>query len=327
MSYSKKFLVPNLSKAQIESIKKVDDTNFKNFIVNSNIFSQKQKEFVQKNINFLIDKNDSWLKKDSNNHIFDLDSANYPSLLKEIYNPPSIIYALGNINLLNSDCCAIVGSRNPNPNSVTNTKEISQKFATNGITLVSGLAIGIDSIVHESALSVLGKTIAVLPCGVDVIYPQINQQLYSQVIEKNLIISEYPLGERPKKHYFVQRNRIVTGLSKATIIIEAKQKSGTMTSAIHALAQNREIMTIPIGFGENFASGNLELLENGATCIKSAEDALLKYFRYYEFLYFDTFEETIQFLNHETKKFHELTAKGFCQNFGTGYRLLILTEK
>lgn len=281
--------------------------------------SQSQEERVHK-----------WLEKSCYHHFLGLSDRNYPEILKNIPDPPEFLYVIGNLENLKGKCCSIVGSRNPSKESKDNTRKISEKLAFNNIILVSGLALGIDSIVHESALKVGGKTIAVMPCGVDVIYPQFNAQLYSKIIENNTIISEYPLGSTPKKHHFIRRNRIVTGLSNCTIIIEAKLKSGTISSAYHALNQNREVLTIPIGFDEEFAQGNLKLIEEGATCLTSIDDALSKVCGHSHTMFFEDFEDFCDFCQTSPDraliKLSDLISKGLCFHKSFGFVLVFLTE-
>lgn len=171
----------------------------------------------------------------------------YPNMLKHIYDYPISLYVKGNVELLNLESIAIVGCRECSNYGLNCTKYFSYNLANNGICIVSGLARGIDSFAHIGAISAeKGKTIAVLGNGLDSIYPKENLELANMIIKKGgTIISEYPLGTRPDKLNFPARNRIVSGLSRGVLVIEAKEKSGTLITVDFALEQGRDVYVVP----------------------------------------------------------------------------------
>lgn len=182
----------------------------------------------------------------NNIDIISIHDKEYPANLKQIYNPPIHLYIRGNKNILNNINIAIVGCRECS----TYGKNVAQKFAfdlsKNGINIVSGLAKGIDSHSHLGSIYAKGKTIAVLGSGLDIIYPEENKYLANMILEKQgSIISEYPLGTKPTKTNFPARNRIISGISKAVIVVEAKKKSGTLITVDFALEQGRDVFVIP----------------------------------------------------------------------------------
>ncbi|WP_339063344.1 DNA-processing protein DprA [Tepidibacillus marianensis] len=177
--------------------------------------------------------------------ILTMKDVEYPRSLKEIAQPPWVIYSKGNIELLHEPALAIVGTRNPTTYGITVTEKLAKDLSQYGWTIVSGMARGIDRIAHETTLSNEGTTIAVLGSGIDVIYPKENQRLYQRLTQKGLVISEYPPETSPIPGYFPQRNRIISGLTKGTLVVEASLKSGSLITAQHALDQSREVFAIP----------------------------------------------------------------------------------
>ena len=158
-----------------------------------------------------------------------LEDSTYPEKLKEIYNPPKTIYLIGNEKLLNQKSIAIIGCRECTRYGAENAYKFGYELAKENICVISGFAKGIDTYSHKGAVSAKGKTIAVLGCGLDIIYPPENIELYKQILlQGGAIISEYPLGSKPEKHHFPERNRIISGLSDGVLVVEAKKKSGTM---------------------------------------------------------------------------------------------------
>ena len=202
--------------------------------------------------------------------------ADYPCLLKEIPDPPKEIFYLGNFlseQLAERPKIAIVGTRKATAYGRVIANEMAQKFAKKGIVVVSGLAIGIDTAAHEGALLGGGKTIAVLPCGLDFIYPRQNENLARSIIKTGgAIISEYSAGMLAMKHQFLERNRIVSGLSVATIVIEAPDKSGALVTARLAAEQGREVFVAPGPINHSNYLGSHKLVRDGATLISAIED-------------------------------------------------------
>lgn len=201
----------------------------------------------------------------------------YPELLKKIYFPPLIIYTLGNFIEQDKYCLAIVGTRQPSPYGKIETEKFSSELSEKKITVVSGLARGIDSIAHESALKSNGRTIAVIGSGLDVIYPPENKKLFSQIKENGVIISEFELGTKPDAQNFPRRNRIISGISLGTLIIETKLNGGAMQTAAYALDQNREIFAVPGNLNIQQSEGPNALIQRGeAKLVTCVEDILLE---------------------------------------------------
>lgn len=225
--------------------------------------------FCQKNIN--PEKTVEELTE-NNISVITLQDDNYPILLKEIYDAPAIIYLKGNIDF-NDLMLGIVGSRRPTDYGRHTTYDFSSRLALNGITIVSGLALGIDSIAHQAAIDSKGKTIAVLGCGVDQIYPLSHEKLGHKIIETGgAIISEYPIGTPPLKQHFPARNRIISGLSAGLIITEAAEGSGSLITARAALEQNREVFAIPGPIYNKNSFGPNNLIKMGAHLVSTVQD-------------------------------------------------------
>lgn len=216
----------------------------------------------------MFSKNDSFIEnyvnscKEQGIHIVTLYSKNYSKLLKEIDTPPMVLYCKGNINLLNTKSVAIVGTRRPTKYGKDVTKQFAEALALSGITIVSGLADGIDAVAHEGALSVKGNTIAVLGCGVNEIYPLSNAKLFREIEKSGLIISEYKPTEKPQTFYFPARNRIVAGLSSGVLITEATEKSGTMHTKNYALDFNRNLFVVPGRINDKYSKGCNQIIQN-----------------------------------------------------------------
>lgn len=218
---------------------------------------------------------DDFLWAETNNHhLICLDSPLYPNLLKEIYAPPIILYAKGNINVFNSTCLAIVGSRKPSITGQENAKNFAYDLALNGLTIVSGLALGIDAEAHRGTLMAKGKTIAVMGTGIDQIYPRAHSKLAEEISENGLIISEFPLKISANPRHFPQRNRIISGLSLSTLVIEAAISSGSLITARFALEQNRDVLAIPSSIHNPVAAGCHHLLKQGAKLVTKSQDVL-----------------------------------------------------
>ncbi len=199
----------------------------------------------------------------------------YNLLLKEIYDPPLILYYKGNPKLLTSDSIAVVGTRNPTSYGKIQAERFSKEFAEKGICLISGMARGIDSIAHNIVIKNSGKTIAVIGSGLDVVYPPENKKLLRMISESGVVISEYPLGTQPDAQNFPKRNRIISGMSLGTLIIETKQNGGAMLTGAFALEQNREVFAVPGNLGINQSEGTNKLIQQGnAKLVTNVEDIL-----------------------------------------------------
>lgn len=197
---------------------------------------------------------------------------NYPKLLKEIYDPPPIITCRGDIKLLNKNILSIVGPRNSSFNGQKFAYKISNDLGKYDVVIGSGMARGIDTYAHQGALN--NGTIAVLAGGVDNIYPKENKDLYNKILENGLIISENPLKSLPKSINFPKRNRIISGISLALIVVEASLRSGTLITARYAIEQNREIFAVPGSPFDPRCKGSNRLIKEGAKLIENAEDIM-----------------------------------------------------
>jgi len=197
---------------------------------------------------------------------------NYPEALRHIHDPPALLYLRG--QLPKGDCFAIVGSRRATAGGVVLTREISAELAQRGICIVSGLARGIDTAAHTGALSADGQTIAVLGCGIDRVYPSENHRLFQRILEHNAIISEFPPGVQPLAGHFPGRNRIISGLSRGVLIVEAADSSGSLITGDFALEQGRELFAVPGAVKNSTSYGTNRLIKTGAQMVTEAADIL-----------------------------------------------------
>ncbi|MDO8946816.1 MAG: DNA-processing protein DprA [Desulfocapsaceae bacterium] len=203
-----------------------------------------------------------------------LEDQSYPSLLRQINGPPSVLYIRGRSELLESCCVAIVGSRAATTYGHRIASSLARDLAARGVTVVSGLALGIDACAHAGALAASGATVAVLGCGLDVVYPQQNSGLYGQIQDAGVLVTEYPLGTRPEAFRFPARNRIIAGMSYGVVVVEAAKKSGSLITAELALEEGRDVFAVP-GQVDSFKSAGAHwLLQQGAKLVLSAGDIL-----------------------------------------------------
>ncbi|MXQ54884.1 DNA-processing protein DprA [Shimazuella alba] len=203
--------------------------------------------------------------------VFDDD---YPDLLRDLPQAPWVLYLLGNRALLTSKCIAIVGTRKASTYGKRVTEQLSRELANETWTIVSGMAAGIDGIAHQSVLAVGGNTIAVLGTGIDEIFPRHHHKLYHQLIQSGLVISEYPPGTPGHPGLFPQRNRIISGLSFGTIVVEAAERSGSLITAEFSMEQGREVFAVPGPIQSPGSKGTLTLIQQGAKCVQSVTDIL-----------------------------------------------------
>lgn len=218
----------------------------------------------------------------------------YPKNLLNIYDPPILLYAKGDLSLLKRELCfCVVGSRECSPYGLTASMQISSQLAECGMVIVSGLAIGIDSAAHQGAMKVKGKTIGVAACGLNVDYPAGNGAVRRKIAEEGLIISEFPLDYNALQHNFQKRNRIMSGLSIGVAVIEAGLKSGALITARHAKEQNRDVFALPGNITSRTAAGCNKLISEGVAPILGAETILSEYLPKYPNLFEidDYFEE------------------------------------
>ena len=229
-----------------------------------------------------IEQTLAWAAHD-NNHVITLADANYPQALLRIPDPPTLLYVKGNDALLNKPAIAIVGSRNASAQGMLNADRFAQNLSDAGLTVVSGLALGIDTGAHTGAIQSAkaankatnaGSSIAVIGTGLDIVYPAANRALAHQLADVGCIISEYPLGTPAIAHNFPRRNRIISGLSLGVLVVEAAAQSGSLITARSALEQGREVFAIPGSIQSPLAKGCHQLIRQGAKLVESAQDIL-----------------------------------------------------
>jgi DNA processing protein len=211
--------------------------------------------------------------------IIRLGYENYPESLSKIFDPPDTLYYKGEFSSnLFKKCLGVVGSRKMTPYGEYVTRKIISEVASLGITVVSGFMYGVDATAHSAALSLGGKTVAVMPCGIDLIIPEYQEKLYYEILDSGgLIISEYEGELSPKKWMFPKRNRIVAGLSTAVLVIEASANSGSLITAEIALRNNRKVFAIPGNITSPNSRGIVRLLNGGATAVSGAKEIINYY--------------------------------------------------
>ncbi len=201
----------------------------------------------------------------------------YPKILRNIYFPPLILYTIGNLTELDTNNIAIVGTRKPTDYGKSMTTKFAKELAKQNITIVSGLARGIDSVAHRSAIKAGGKTIAVIGSGLDVVYPPENRALFNDIAQNGAIISEFELGTKPDAQNFPRRNRIISGISLGALVVESKKNGGAMQTANYAMDQNREVFAIPGNLTVPESEGtNILIQRNEAKLVTAPDDILLE---------------------------------------------------
>lgn len=209
------------------------------------------------------------------NRLITLADDDYPRELLNIADPPTLLYVKGNAALLNVAALAVVGSRSPTPQGIANAEAFARSLAETGRVIVSGLAFGIDAAAHRGALSAAnGSTIAVIGTGADRVYPADNKQLAHEIAERGAILSEYPLGTPPRPHNFPRRNRLIAGLSKGVLIVEATVDSGSLITARLGAENGREVFAIPGSIHSPLSRGCHRLIREGAKLVETAADIL-----------------------------------------------------
>jgi DNA processing protein len=206
------------------------------------------------------------------NHLICFDDSAYPEILRQINDSPVLLYASGDISLLHEPQIAIVGSRHCTPGGAQNAHDFSAQLAAAGFTITSGMALGIDSAAHRGALDCAGKTIAVTGTGLDLIYPRQNQELAQEILGQGLIVSEFTLGTRARPANFPQRNRIISGLALATLVVEAARRSGSLITARLAAEQGREVLAVPGSIHNPQTGGCHQLIRDGAAIAEAPGD-------------------------------------------------------
>lgn len=210
--------------------------------------------------------------------VITIGDGEYPDCLKEIYAAPPVLYALGQrLGGADEFRIAVVGTRKCTAYGKRAAEKLSKELAENGVVIVSGMAYGIDTFAANAALAVGQKTVAVLGSGADVPYPSANKGLYEAIAENGTVISEYPPGTKPFSYHFPARNRIIAGLSRGTLVVQAPMKSGALITANYALENNRDVFAVPGDMFDINQEGTNELIKSGAKCVTRAEDILEEY--------------------------------------------------
>jgi len=229
----------------------------------------------------MIDYDLDWLEQ-QNNGVLTFNDTNYPLQLKEIADPPPILFVRGNPDLLTLPQIAIVGSRNPSALGKETAFSFARTLSLYGFVITSGLALGIDGASHRGALNAKGYTVAVAGTGLDRIYPARHKELATEIVNTGLMISEFPPGTTAKANHFPRRNRIISGLCQGLLVVEAAKQSGSLITARMALEQNREVFAIPGSIHNPLARGCNALIREGAKLVETTQDILEELNQYYQ---------------------------------------------
>lgn len=257
------------------------------FVTIENIFAASQEELTALGLtsnqtNSLLHPNWSavendlqWLQTNKNHHILPLASDDYPSLLKQITDPPLILFVIGDKTILQSQQLAMVGARSATPTGIGTAEHFARALAQAGITITSGLALGIDGASHQGAISANGKTIAVIGSGFNHIYPRTHKTLAHEISHRHgALVSEFSLNQKPLACHFPRRNRIIAGMSLGVLVVEAALKSGSLITARHAVENGRDVFAIPGLIHQPLSRGCHFLIKQGAKLIETPEDVL-----------------------------------------------------
>ncbi|WP_020159282.1 MULTISPECIES: DNA-processing protein DprA [Methylobacter] len=226
-----------------------------------------------------IDYDLAWLEQ-ADSHAITLDDARYPASLKEIADPPPILFVRGNPELLSLPQIAMVGSRNPSVSGLETARGFARTLSRHGFIITSGLALGIDAASHRGALDAYGFTIAVAGTGLDRVYPARHKDLATEIVKTGAMVSEFPPGTLAKADHFPRRNRIISGLCQGLLVVEAARQSGSLITARMALEQNREVFAIPGSIHNPLARGCNALIREGAKLVETTQDILEELHQY-----------------------------------------------
>jgi len=221
----------------------------------------------------LLETTRQWLALPGN-RLLTLADSEYPSRLLQIDQPPPLLYAKGRIELLAAQALAIVGSRNATPGGAANAEAFARELSDAGFAIVSGLALGIDAAAHRGGLNGASSSIAIVGTGLDIVYPGRNQSLAHELAMQGLLLSEFPLGTKPLAGNFPRRNRLISGLSRGVLVVEAAPQSGSLITARYALEQGREVFAIPGSIHSPLSKGCHQLIKQGAKLVETAQDIL-----------------------------------------------------
>lgn len=221
----------------------------------------------------LLDQVNAWIAIEGN-HLITWSDADYPQSLLQIVDPPPVLYFRGRKELLASPAIAIVGSRNASPQGIENAENFARALADAGLTIISGLALGIDAAAHRGGIKGQASSLAVIGTGMDRVYPAAHRELAHQLAEKGGILSEFPLGTPPIAANFPRRNRLISGLARGCLVVEATLSSGSLITARFALEQGREVFALPGSIHSPFSKGCHKLIKEGAKLVESVQDIL-----------------------------------------------------
>ena len=278
-SFLKLYHVFGVGRVSLERLSEQFANNF-NYIVDASNSQLEAAGLSSEQISQIKNPNLEQLEKElewseqPGNHLLCYDDNAYPVLLRQTANHPPLLYVSGNIDLLSNPQIAIVGSRNCSPGGAKTALDFASYLSRSGLTITSGMANGIDAQAHLGALASTGQTIAVIGTGLDRIYPAANKQLAYDIHEHGLLVSEFPLGTGPRSENFPRRNRIISGLSLATLVVEATGRSGSLITAHQAIEQGREVFAIPGSIHNPQARGCHKLIRDGARLVEKASDII-----------------------------------------------------
>lgn len=239
----------------------------------SGLFSKQGLDYLAHPDWTAVESDLAWLAE-PHHHLVTLSDPRYPTLLREIADPPAVLYVIGDPALLSAIQLAIVGSRNPTPGGSENAHAFARILTQSGLTITSGLALGVDAAAHRGALEAGGKTIAIAGTGLDRIYPARHRELAHQIAEQGALVSEFQLGTPALASNFPRRNRIISGLSLGVLVVEAALQSGSLITARLAAEQGREVFAIPGSIHNPLARGCHALIRQGAKLVETASDIL-----------------------------------------------------
>ena len=224
----------------------------------------------------LVDRALAWASRASERHLIALGEDRYPPLLREISDPPLVLYAEGRIELLASTCFAIVGARNASDQGRTDARAFARRLSDAGLCIASGLAHGVDAAAHEGGLEGASSSIAVTGTGIDLVYPKQNDVLARRLVESGCVVTEYALGMPPIAGNFPRRNRLISGLARGVLVVQANDRSGSLSTARFAAEQGRDVFALPGSIHSSLAKGCHKLIKDGAKLVETAADILVE---------------------------------------------------
>ncbi len=242
-------------------------------LTTAGLSKQQSLDFLESDHQERIDETLEWLEED-NHHLVTFGSPDYPRRLADIHDAPPVIYVIGDKEVLKAPQLAIVGSRMPTQGAARTAREFAAALVGYGLSITSGLAIGVDVEAHRGCLDADGLTIAVAATGLDRVYPAKHRAIAYEIVQNGAMISEHPLGTGIHKAYFPRRNRLISGLSIGTLVVEAAVKSGSLTTARHATEQGREVLAMPGSIHNPLARGCHRLIRQGAKLVETVDDIL-----------------------------------------------------